>query len=217
MATPLLKHPYARVTALAATCLIFFYFVPLIHFAPLSDIQNQAAEAKFDAKGFVDEFWQQKLLPASGDAMEASALLQALKADPRQAAESHGKQLGLSSTSFYFVQGAGTVVSKNDDRVVLSLADSDNEDIVIEMGPVFSNAVRDGTGLLDIAQFSNTREYNEISSEINLRVEQQLFPRLSAADITPGTQLHFAGGIELADSDLAPKNLKLIPVLIELL
>ena len=86
--------------------------------------------------------------------------------------------------------------------------------VIIEIGPVFGNAIRDGSGLLDVSDFANAQDFNAISAEINRRVEEQVFPVL-AANATVGATVHFVGGVDVADSEGAPSSLNLVPVIIE--
>lgn len=79
---------------------------------------------------------------------------------------------------------------------------------------MFGNAVRDGSGLLDISDFANVQDFNAISAEINSRVESKVFPLLQANAVV-GKVVHFVGATEVADSAGAPSGLQLVPVVIE--
>ncbi|SMF65317.1 Predicted lipoprotein [Alteromonadaceae bacterium Bs31] len=209
-----LSIPFVRWVAAALCLAVLLYFVPLVHFTPLQQAQDKIAQAKFDAVKYADDFWHGPLLAETENALKIEELISALQASPKKAAERYGKRLGLSSSSSYFIRGTGTIISKQDDVISIALTNSDSAKVVIELGPVFGNAIRDGSGLLDISQFSNTQEFNAISSEINMKVEQLVFPVLDDPEMLPGTVLRFAGGIELPDADTAPLKLNLIPVVV---
>ena len=86
--------------------------------------------------------------------------------------------------------------------------------IIIETGPVFGNAIRDGAGLLNVSDFANAQDFNALSAEINQRVERDVLPLLQANAVV-GATVRFVGGVEVSDSAGAPATLVLVPVVIE--
>jgi predicted lipoprotein len=213
--TTLLKYKSARWGVVISALLIFFYFVPLFHIKPLQDVQEENQQAVFDAKAYVQNFWVNELIPHTENATDADQLWLDLIADASKASETHGKRLGLSSNVFFFIKGEGEITSNTDGEIHITSEGDEHPGYIIEIGPVFSNALRDGSGLLDIASFSNTQEFNSVSSELNLKVETDVFPRLSSDKLPEGTKVRFAGGVEIFDSGSTPETLYLIPVLVE--
>src|SRR3712207_6950353 len=58
-----------------------------------------------------------------------------------------------------FRSGTGRVVAAGEDSVGLRVAAGDGPpDVVLEAGPVFGNAIRDGTGLLTVRSEEHTSE-----------------------------------------------------------
>lgn len=193
---------------------VILYLVPLFHVVSLKDAREQSAAKLFDAVAYVDTFWQGPLLESSRNAVDAADLLAAFQQDPASAAEQFGKRLGLSSNSSFFVSGQGQIVALENDSISIALQESAPAAVVIEIGPVFGNAIRDGSGLLDISDFSNTQDFNAISSEINRRVEEQVLPLL-AAKASVGASVRFVGGVDVSDSEGVPSRFTLVPVMIE--
>lgn len=193
---------------------VFFYFVPLFHFVSLKDARQQLAAGIFNAQDYVAAFWQGPLTDLRAQAVDAGTLLEALQEDRLEAAQQYGHRLGLSNKASYFVAGQGHIVAVEEDLVSISLEEGTPASIHVEMGPVFGNAIRDGSGLLSIGDFANTQEFNALSAEINRRVEEEVFPLLRAQG-TVGKALRFAGGVELSDSGAVPESLTLVPVTIE--
>lgn len=191
-----------------------FHFVPLFHVVPLEETRQQAATTAFDAAGFVDQLWSGPLSGAADSAVGAATLIDALQHDFENASARYGHRLGLSRHTSYLVSGQGRVVAADDMSVLLTLDDDDRPEIVIDIGPVFGNAVRDGSGLLDVSRFANAQDFNAISAEINLRVEAITLPELqSGAKV--GAVVRFAGGIEIPDGAGVPLPLTLVPVVVE--
>ena len=71
-------------------------------------------------------------------------------------------------------------------------------DIVLQTGLLFGNTVRDATGLLDASNFPDSRQFNEISTELNRIVEARVIPILKEKAAV-GRQIDFAGCAEIPD------------------
>jgi len=198
---------------LAGLCLLF-YFLPLFHVVPLQAAREQTALAAFDADAYVEKFWNTRLLPAQATAVDVSELLAAFKKNPKEAVERYGHRLGLSSTVGFFVSGKGTIVAIDSRSVSIALNEAGKVDVLIETGPVFGNTLRDGSGLLDVNDFPNSRDFNAISSEINRRVEERVFPLLKEK-ASKGASIQFAGCVDIANPETDLMPLRLVPILIK--
>lgn len=164
--------------------------------------------AAFDAAAFAGEFWSEDLLPAISTATGAGPLLVALRADPAATAKAHAHRPGLGSAAYYFAHGTGRIAAVERSRLLVEI---DGAIVAIRTGPVFGNAVRDGTGLLDVNQVPGLAEFNALSAEVNRLVETQVQPSLKDAAV--GATLTFAGCAE-APETLPPNGplLTFIPV-----
>lgn len=190
------------------------YLVPLFHVVSLKGAQERAAAALFSAGDYVESFWDGPLREATLDAVDASKLLAGFDEDFEATAERFGHRLGLSGHSSYLVSGEGQIVAVDATAVSIALQDGGPTNIIIELGPVFGNAIRDGSGLLNVSDFENAQDFNALSAELNMRVEEQVLPALAAgADI--GATLRFVGGVEVSDSAGPPATLNIVPVVIE--
>lgn len=172
-----------------------------------------AAAAGFEPAGFAARFWTEQLQPAAAQASEIGPVLQALLRDPAAAAEAHARRVGLGSSAYYFVRGAGRITGVESSRVLVGI---DGTTVAVRTGPVFGNAVRDGTGLLDVNDVPGLAEYNALAAELNRLVEQHVQPRL--ADAAVGATLHFAG-VAAAPESLPAQGpaLMIVPVQAEVL
>ena len=209
--SPPLPGAAVRWIGIAIAVAILLWLFPLFRIVPLAETQQQVQKSVFNAEQFVDAFWSGDLADAAASAIDAHSLRRALEADRDAAVAANGHRLGLSGSAAFLVQGEGRVLAISEDTVSLSLDDTDQVGIVIEIGPVFGNAIRDGSGRLDVSNFENTRDFNAISAAINLRVEEQVLPALPL-EAKPGLIVRFAGGVELADYDDVTAPLKLVPV-----
>ena len=188
----------------------FLYLLPPFRIVPLEEAGARSAEEAFDADAFVEELWAE--LEEPDRAVDAGELLRALAEDPAAAAERYGRRLGLSGRASYFVSGTGRIAAVEPRRVTVELPEGAS--VVIATGPVFGNAIRDGSGLLDVNDFANSQDFNAVSAEINRRVEERVLPALTER-AEPGETVSFLGAVEIADSDAAAESLALTPVAVE--
>ncbi|MBX2813433.1 MAG: DUF2291 domain-containing protein [Myxococcales bacterium] len=194
----------------------FFMAFPPFYVVSLHDAQEQLVAKAFNAKTYVEEFWQVRLLGAVEQAIDIVELKTALQEDSAATVERLGHRLGLGSlTAYFLVRGLGVVTSVEDGIVGIALQDGGRSEVVIDTGPVFGNAIREASGLLNISEFANGQDFNALSSELNRRVEEMVLPRL--ANIGVGRTVRFAGAVELPDISEVPVALRLVPVVIEFL
>jgi predicted lipoprotein len=194
--------------ALAGLCWAF----PPFHIRSLKAVRAAQMSAQFNATDFVGQFWREKLLPATGQAAEATKVSAAIAAGPQKVREQFGRTVGVSSSYFLFVRGAGRVVSADADNIGLALKAEGNEaEIIVPLGLVFGNAVRDGPGLLNSSAYPNAQEFNDISAVLNRIVETNVLPQLQQIAMV-GKRIQFAGCVEVGDEETDLKPLKLVPI-----
>ena len=123
--------------------------------------------------------------------------------------------MGVGGAYYYFVAGTGRVTSVEKDSVRLFLRDGQpSMQVLLEAGKIFGNAVRDGTGLLDINDFPNSQDFNALSSELNHRIEQQVLPALRKK-ATVGAMVRFVGCAEIMDEETDLHPLRIVPFIVE--
>lgn len=199
------------IVVLAGLCWVF----PPFHIRSVKQVKATIADAKFNATDFVQQFWSGRLLPASNQAAEATKVLAVIAASPEKVREQFGRTVGLSSSYFLFLRGAGRVVSVDDDSIGLSLKPTGNDvDISVPLGLVFGNAVRDGTGLINPSTYPNAQDFNDISAALDHIVETQVLPGFQKI-AKVGTKVQFIGCAEVADEDSDLKPLKLTPISVQ--
>ena len=139
-------------------------------------------------------------------------LLADFRASPETARAKFGRKVGVSRTRLVVLRGNGTIVTIDKKGVGVALQGETKEaDIVLQTGLLFGNTVRDATGLLDASNFPDSRQFNEISTELNRIVEARIVPILKEKAVV-GRQIHFAGCAEIADEGELVKPLTIIPL-----
>ena len=147
---------------------VFCYFYPLFRVEQIDSSGNArqspaSATAPLSVTDYADEFWNDRLPDAFGDAVDIEELFEALERDASQARSKFGRQVGLGGACFLFVRGAGRVEEVDSDYCTLKIGASRR--VRIRSGVVVGNAVRDCTGLIDVNQFANSQDFNNLSAE----------------------------------------------------
>ena len=182
------------------------YSFPPFHIVPLRQNGQRGAVAAFDPAAYVDRFWAERLIPGAAKAVDAAELVAAIEEDRDAARRKYGRRVVLGGPDNYFVKGTGRVVSVQKDAVTLVLGDDRSQaQVSLQTGKIFGNAVRDGTGLLDLNDFARLQDFNALSSELNRRIEEQVLPKLREKAAV-GVTIRFVGCAEITDeeSDLHP-------------
>lgn len=187
---------------------------PPISLRSRAEVELAHSAAQFNARDFVARFWTELLASAPVRARDAGAVLTAIAREPADACADFGRSLGIGGTCTFFLRGTGRVVGVTEDEVRLAVEDvgaGDDVDVLIPLGLVFGNAVRDASGLLDSSAFPNAQQFNDVAAGLNAIVETQVLPELPAI-AQEGAEIEFVGCAELAEGADEPLPLRLVPV-----
>lgn len=208
-----------KAAAIAAAGALFIAFCPLLRIVPLEGGRGHApaAAAAFDPAAAAARFWRTELPAAYGRAADLTEVARAVRSDPGRARVRFGKAAGLGA-AYYFLRGRGRVVSREGNRLLLAPAGGGTELILIRLGPVFGDAVRDGCGLIDVNAFPGLEEYNAFSAQLNSLVERTVLPRLRAQAVV-GATIDLVGCAQAPEDAPGPGQpvLTLVPVRARLL
>jgi len=172
----------------------------------------KASSSKFDAKAYAANYFNDKLIPSLNSAVEINQLMSLLQSDKEQTFGKYGHALGIGNIRYFLVKGEGLVESIGENDVtLLAKADSAKKNIRIATEFVFGNAIRDASGKIDINEFSNTMDFNSISSEINKIVRVQILPQFKR-NVKKGDTVQFAGAIELNKEHVNVEDIELMPI-----
>jgi predicted lipoprotein len=165
---------------------------------------------------FAQKLWDEQLMKAAAQkAVDAAALVAEIRRDPKAAKDKHARTVGIGGSYYYFLSGTGRVVKKDGLGVSLVVTGEGNEpEVVLQSGNIFGNAVRDGSGLVNVNDYPNSQELNALSGELNKLVEDRVLPALRDKAAV-GSQVKFAGVAEVTDEDLDLRPLSVVPVVAE--
>jgi Predicted periplasmic lipoprotein (DUF2291) len=199
---------WISISIAAAIVILWFAVLPPFHVRPLASAAKPV-EA-FDAKSEARRFWTEALLAKAGRAVAANELLSQLNADPD--AESRlGRRPGIGGNYIYLVRGTGTLEQLDSKGATLKLAGADSK-VVLKVGPLFGNALRDSTGTFDLAARTSI-EANALSAALNQIAETEVQPVVKR--LTPGAIVNFSG-VGVVERREGTQQLKVIPVAVEL-
>ena len=180
-----------------------------VYFKPL-DETKAAAEAKiFNPKAYSLDFWENKLIPNLNQAIDINTLLELLQSNPQEAFEKHSNALGIGNIRFFLVKGTAEVSAVNEDHVVLALENGQFVNLATDY--IFGNAIRDASGQIDINEFTNTMDFNNVSSEINQLVVKNVLPDF-ISKVQEDDIISFHGAIELNQEHLQLEQIEIIPI-----
>jgi predicted lipoprotein len=211
-----MKRPFAWLTAVVLLAALTWFF-PLFHIMPLEQARQARTAGAFNPEQFAEKFWNDRLLKSLDRAVNADVLLPAIQSDPAAARKKFSRSLGISESYFYFVSGRGRVLGATNDEIALvATAGATQPEIVLPVGLLFGNAVRDGTGLLDVNDYPNSQDYNGISQALNHIIETRVLPLLRERG-KAGATVRFVGCAEITDESTDLKPLRVVPIQAEIL
>ncbi len=203
---------FAAIVLLTVTAYLF----PLFHIHKLDEIVRKRKMETFNPKTFSQEFWNNHLLPSREKAVSVEKLIPLIKTNPEKAKTEFSNTVGIGSVYYYYLRGSGYVKSIEKDHVTIVLQkDSSKPDVRIQTGKIFGNAIRNGCNLLNVSDFPNSQEFNQISMQLNQIVENEVLPPFNQ-NVSIGDGVHFVGCCEVLDekTDLHPLNL--VPIFLEI-
>jgi predicted lipoprotein len=159
----------------AIVAAVLWCFFPPFRIKRIGDVGSPrpapvGASTPVNVADYAEEFWNDRLPGAFGKAVDIEELAAAVDRDAVQARSKYGRQVGLGGACFLFVRGAGQVEEAAADYCTLKIGEGPRR-VRIRMGVVVGNVVRDSTGLVDVNQFANSQDFNNVSAELNGRVE----------------------------------------------
>lgn len=156
-------------------------------------------------------------MPNLSRAVELKKLTAILTTDATKAFETYSHALGIGNLRYFLVKGKGKIISVNEDDVsVLLKSDTSQQAVTIATEYIFGNAVRDATGLIDINEFTNTMDFNNVSAEFNKTIREKVLPAFKSA-VKKGNTIEFSGAIELNKAHLNLSQIEVIPVQLKIM
>jgi predicted lipoprotein len=168
----------------------------------------------FNAAAYAIEIWDNRLPSAINSAPNLIYLVEILEADPVNAFDNYGRKIGISNTYYFIANGEGIIKSVEEENLVIDA--EGGLQIRLATDFIFGNAVRDGSGIVDIDDFVNMTDFNNVSIELNNIIKSKVVPLLNEF-AQPGRKVDFAGTFAINEKDFDINNIRVIPVSVRLL
>lgn len=195
-----------------AILLVLFVLSQSVYFKKLSDVKAVAAKV-FNADDYARNYLKAQLIPAAKAAPQADQLIPMLKDSPEKAFKTYAHGLDIGNIRFFMVQGDGLVTSVDENDVYVLTKNKQTLKIAIEY--IFGNALRDAPGLIDINDFNNTMELNNIAAAVDKIIRDEVLPPFSS-QVKKGDNISFAGAFELNQEHINLANIEVIPVVLKI-
>lgn len=196
--------------------IIAFVAYNSVYFKKLDEVTAKRSAKEFDAAQYAVAFWNNKLIPYLDKAVDLITLESMLTTDPSTSFDKYSHALGIGNLRYFLIKGKGIIESVNEDDVAVRLQpDSNGQTVTLATEYIFGNAVRDATGLIDINEFNNTMDFNNVSAEINKIIRKKLLPPFRQ-QVKKGMSIEFTGAIELNKEHVDLNKVEVVPVKIVL-
>jgi predicted lipoprotein len=200
-------------TGWLAGAVVVLALFPPFHFRSLHAVGAAHGDTgAVDVPGFAERFWNAKLVSPGVPPVEAHPLVAALVQDPALAAEKYGRRAGVGGKTFFLVSGAGRVAAVDHTGVWIDVRGAADPRVLLLTGPVFGNALRDVTGLLNLTDYSSV-DFNSLSAALNHLCETRAQPALHRVGV--GASISFLAAGEIDDASQAEPVLRLAPIRVE--
>jgi len=187
-----------------------------VYFKKLSTV-NRTATTNFDAVAYAKSLWSEKLPAKLDSAIELTNLIRAVEQNPSNAFTSFSNALGIGNYRYSLVRAAGTATIINEDEILLSIEHADSFLITrLATEYIYGNAVRDASGLVDIKDFTNTTDLNNISEQLNKTIRLEVLPPFKK-QVKQGNKIEVVAAVELNKAHINFSDLELIPVRLKII
>jgi hypothetical protein len=195
-----------------AACVLTIW--PPFHFhrLPNSTMDQTESGATLQARRIADNYWSGTLAAGAAGAFDIRTLVEQLQTDPA-AVQQHGHTADYGGSPYYLLQGTGRVTSIDSAGLWLDVGAPGAMKVLLQVGPIFGNALRDSTGKLPMNDLGFT-QFNAVSEELDRLSESEGQAGLRGG-VRVGALLHILAAGEVDDSRGYPV-LELAPVSIAL-
>jgi predicted lipoprotein len=191
-----------------AIIVVIFLTWNSVYFKKLSEVKASAVK-QFNAVLYARNYMDKQLLPSAGKAPEVDQLIAQLKNKPDSTFKSYAHAIAIGNIRFFMASGKGIVTAIDDNDVYLLTPDKQTIKIATEY--IFGNALRDAPGIININDFTNTMDLNNVSAEVNKIVRDEVIPSFKSK-VKKSSTVTFSGAFELNQEHINLNNIEIIPV-----
>ncbi len=174
-------------------------------------------DKKFNAVAFSKKLWEEELPTKLGSAVELGTFIKATQANPAEAFSKYTNALGIGNYRYALIKAEGFVTDINEDDITLQVK-LDDSLVTAKLATefIYGNAIRDASGLVDVKDFPNTMDLNNISEELNKMVRTTVLPTFKSA-VKKDDKIIVTGAIEIHKEHIKWNELEIIPVQLQII
>jgi len=185
-----------------------------VYFKKLDEVKASRSAKQFNAAAYAQTFWTAQLIPNLDKAIDITQLTTMLSTNASKTFDTYSHALGIGNLRYFLVKGEGTIASVNEDDVsILLQPDTSRQILTLATEYIFGNAIRDATGLVNVNDFTNTMDFNNVSAELNKIIRERVLPPFKQ-QAKKGDKVEFTGAIELNKEHLDISKIEVMPVAI---
>ena len=176
-----------------------------------------ATDEKFDAVTFSKKLWEEKLSAKLGSTVQLAIFIKAAQSNPADAFSKYTNALGIGNYRYALLKAEGIVTDINEDDITLQVK-LDDSLMAVKLATefIYGNAIRDASGLVDVKDFPNTMDLNNISEELNKKVRKTILPPFKVA-VKKGDKLIVIGAVEIHKEHFKWNDLEIVPVKLQII
>jgi predicted lipoprotein len=159
-----------------------------VYIKKLDAPNNEVGNNKTDPVVFARFFWNGAFSKAIDTAITVELFeKEFIEKGAQVTIEKYSHSQGVSDVAYMLQKFSGKIKEITEDKIVISVANSRTSSYVFNIGNYFGNGVRDATGLIKMGDFTNTMDYNIVSTELNKIVKTDvILPVKSKVKINDG-------------------------------
>jgi len=176
----------------------------------------KATGNKFDAVTFSKKLWEERLPAKLDSAIALSAFANAVQQNPGDAFLKYSNALGIGNYRYVLIKAEGVITEIGDDDNTLQINNGDSlMRVKLATEFIYGNAIRDASALVDVKDFPNTMDLNNISEELNKMVRKSVLPPFKEK-VKKGDKISVTGAIEINKEHLRWTELEIIPIRLQI-
>lgn len=181
-----------------------------VYFRKLNEVRA-AGNTSFNADKYARNFFNKELTPYLDNAVPIDSLLVMIENNKQETFAKYSNALGIGNIRYFLIKGQGTIAAINENDMIVSIDGKNKNSVQLETEFIFGNAIRDASGLIDINEFTNTMDFNNVSAELNEIVRSEVLPPF-IKKAAMGDTISFHGAIELNQEHLNLNDIEVIPI-----
>ena len=175
------------------------------------------ADEKFDALAFSKKLWDEKLPVKLDSAIGLTTLITLTGTYFGDLSSKYTNALAIGNYRYALIKAEGIVSGINEDDITMQIK-LDDSLMTVRLATefIYGNAIRDASGLVDVKDFPNTMDLNNISEELNKIVRKKVLPSFKTI-VKKGDKVLVTGAIEMHKEHIKWNELEIIPVRLQII